>query len=416
MFDKPINRWWTVVAGALGSAAGAGVVAVYVLGVFIKSISDEFSWDRSSIAAGISFFYLFSGIGCVALGYITSKWSIRLVTIFFVIMFSLSMISVGILPKSFLLFCIAFCSMGFFGAAATPMPYAIAISRQFDRNRGTALALMVSGTAVGALLLPIYANFIMENQGWRAGYIGIGSLVGLVALAGLIFFFRTPPPDVRHQASDVPRLRDLYLSGGPFWLIGLSILFISIALAGLITNLAPLLTDRGVSSAKAALLIGLVGGASFISRLGVGILLDYIHAKFIAAGIFLVAAAGACLFLADASGAAMYLAALCIGIGIGAEADLISYMMSRYFPAASLSRALGAVWIFWAWGNGVGVFVGSLSYDLTGNYDAALMLFTGLALLSGVVILRLGAYSFPPHSAASPPKGPDAAATAYQPG
>lgn len=416
MFDKPINRWWTVVAGALGCASGAGVVATYVLGVFVKSISDEFSWERSYTTAGISLFFLFSGIGSLILGSIMSKRPIRSVTILFVLLFSLSMMSIAILPESLILFCIAFSLMGLFGAAATPMPYAITIARQFDRNRGIALALMVSGTAVGALLLPIYANFLMESYGWRAGYAGIGGLVGSVALAGLIFFFRPPSQALKHKTSDMLSLKEIYLSGGPFWLIALSILFISIALIGLITNLAPLLTDRGITSAKAASLVGLMGGASFISRLGVGALLDHIHAKYIAASIFLVAAFGAFVFMLGAEGTTLYIAALCVGIGIGAEADLITYMTSRYFPGASLSRALGAVWIFWAWGNGIGAFVGSLCYDLTGSYDFALMLFTGLALLSSVLILRLGAYKFPPHPFTSLPKEAEPTTAAYQAG
>ena len=71
----------------------------------------------------------------------------------------------------------------------------------------------------------------------------------------------------------------------------------------------------------------------------------------------------------------MYLGAILIGLGIGAETDLLTYTMSRYFPVAALGRALGAAWIFWAWGNATGVALGSLSFDLTGNYDIAMILF-----------------------------------------
>lgn len=401
MFNKPVNRWWTVFAGALGNAVGTGVVASYVLGVFVKNISDDFGWERSYTTAGISCLFIVSGIGSLILGSLMTRWSIRKITILFVSLFSLSVMAVGVMPKSLLLFCLIFSSIGFFGAAATAMPYAIAISRQFDSNRGIALALMVSGAGFGALLLPIFANWLMESYGWRVGYVGVGLLVGVVALAGLIFCFRTPPIETPvHAAINAPSLRGIFTSSGPFWLIALSILSISIALVGLITNFVPILTDRGISPAKAASMIGLLGAASWISRIAVGLLLDRIHAKYVAAGVFLLAALGIVTTALSGSGSGIYLAAVLLGLGIGAEADLITFTMSRYFPPQSLSRALGAVWIFWAWGNGLGVFAASLSYDLTGSYNLAFLLFGVLALISCVIILQLKAYAFPAHGSA----------------
>ncbi|MGE4307351.1 MAG: MFS transporter, partial [Novosphingobium sp.] len=341
MFNKPVNRWWTVFAGALGNAVGTGVVASYVLGVFVKNISDDFGWERSYATAGISCLFIVSGFGSLVLGSLMSRWSIRAITILFVSLFSLSIMAVGIIPSSLLLFCLLFSAIGFFGSAATAMPYAVAISRQFDSNRGIALALMVSGAGFGALLLPSFANWLMESHGWRVGYMGIGLLVGVVALAGLIFCFRTPPLDNPPHAEKVTlNLKQIFTSSSTFWLIALSILSISIALVGLITNLVPILTDRGISSAKAASIVGLLGAASWISRLAVGLLLDRIHAKFVAAGVFLLSALGIITLALSGSGFGIYLAALFLGLGIGAEADLITFIMSRYFPPHALSRAL----------------------------------------------------------------------------
>jgi len=405
MFNKPVNRWWTVFAGALGNAVGTGVVATYVLGVFVKDISADFGWERSYTTAGISCLFIVSGLGSLVLGSLMTRWSIRAITILFVSLFSLSIMAVGVMPKSLLLYCLLFSSIGFFGAAATAMPYAIAISRQFDANRGIALALMVSGAGFGALLLPSFANWLMSTYGWRVGYAGVGAIVGVVALAGLVFCFRTPPLERPHAVEGALSLKDIFTTSRTFWLIALAILGISISLVGLITNFVPILTDRGISPAKAASIVGLMGGASWISRLAVGLLLDRIHAKYVAAGIFLLAALGIVTTAFSGHGVGIYLAAVFLGLGIGAEADLITFTVSRYFPPEALSRALGSVWIFFAWGNGLGVFVASLSYDLTGNYDMAFLIFAGLALLSCVFILRLGAYDFPVHAVGEAPHG-----------
>lgn len=406
MFSKPINRWWTVFAGAIGCAAGAGVVSSYVFGIFIKEISAEYGWDRSATTASISCFYIASGIGSVVLGSIMSRWSVRGPTMIFVSLFALSVISVAFLPKSIFALCVVFGVMGFFGSAATAMPYAVAISGWFDRNRGLALAVAVSGTGISAIFMSSYATWLMNHYGWRGGYIGVGVLVGLMALAGLTFFFRTPPVVQSGSGSEEgPSLLALFISSRAFWVIALPIFLISISLLGLITSLAPILTDRGESMGRAAAVLGLVGGASCFSRVGIGLLLDRVHVRYIAAGIFFIVGCGTLLIFLGLSDVGLLLGAILIGLGMGAEADLVTYAVSRYFSPRALGRALGGVWIFWAWGSGIGVFIGSLSYDLTGSYSAALALFLGFALLASGLIWRLGPYLHHAH------EGPSAGAS-----
>lgn len=394
MFNAPLNRWWTVAAGALGCAAGAGVVASYVFGLFVKAIAAEYQWGRSETTASITCFYIASGLGSLALGSIIARFNVRAPTILFVIAFALSVMGVALLPRSVPLFCIVFAVMGFFGSAATAMPYAIAISGWFDRNRGLALALAVGGTGLSATFMSRYANWLMANYGWRGGYAGVGLLVGVVALFGLVFFFRNPSVSIDRGPDANMSLWTIYTGDRLFWIIALPIFMISMALLGLITNLAPILTDRGMSLSDAAALLGLLGGASWISRLGVGVLLDRVHVRYIAAVIFTMIAVGAFIIASGVGGISLAIGAVLIGLGMGSEADLVSYSVSRYFAGHTLGRALGAVWIFWAWGSGIGVLIGSLSYDLTGSYHAALIVYGALALLSAVTVLRLGHYRY----------------------
>lgn len=399
MLNRPINRWWTVLAGAMGCAAGAGVVATYVFGIFIKAISAEYGWDRSATTLSISCFYFVSGIGSVVLGSIASRWSIRWVTLGWVLLFSLSVAAVAVLPASVPLFCLMFAVMGFFGAAASAMPYAVAISGWFDHNRGMALAIAVSGTGVAGAFMSRYAAWLMQNFGWRGGYVGVALFVGILGAAGLLLFFREPPPPSDgHLAEEGPTLVELYTRHPTFWLVALPIFMTSFALIGTITNFAPIVTDRGLSTGEAAALLGLLGGASWFSRIGLGIFLDRIHVRYVSATIFSVVALGCSLVLGGVTGFWLAAAAVLVGLGMGAETDLLTYTMSRYFPPRALSRALGGAWIFFAWGSALGVFAGSLSFDLTGSYAGALSLYVLCALASAVLILRLGAYRYKSHS------------------
>lgn len=391
VFSQPLNRWWTVFAGGLGCAAGCGVVSNYVFGMFIKAISAEYGWSRSVVTASILSFFIFTGFGSLALGQVMSRWGVRAATIVFVCLFSLSIAAVGLLPRSVLLFCVTFASMGFFGAAASALPYGVAIAAWFHEKRGLALALANSGTGVSGVFMPAFAGWLMAHYGWRGGYAGVGAFCGVVALVGLVFFFRMPVRSSELPADATGNWRNVLTP--TFLKISLPVFLVSIAMMGVITNLPPILTDRGMSISQAAAILGTLGGASWVSRLAIGVLLDRIHARWVSAGIFLLIAGGQAIVLSGAGGNAIIVAAVLIGFGMGAEADLVAYAVSRYFDRANLPKAMSAAWVAWGWGGGIGVVAGSLSFDVTGSYSAAIGLYLILSLVSAGVIATLGRYT-----------------------
>jgi predicted MFS family arabinose efflux permease len=394
MTSKTFSKWSTVLAGLVGSAANISVVASYVFGLFIKAISAEYGWLRSEMSVAITCFYIFAGLGSLCLGVIISRWSIRRPSIIFVTIAAAALGSIALLPRSVLLLSIVFSITGFFGSAANSMPYAVAIARWFDRNRGLALAIAVSGTGISSIFMSRYANWLLEHYGWRGGYVGVALFVASVGLTALLLLFRDPPPDTRRVELPLT-LRQLYTGDRVFWLIAGPIFLISVALLGLVTNVAPILTDRSMTLREVATLMGLLGISTWATRLGLGVLLDRIHVRIISATIFLLVALGALLLTIDSHGRLLpAIAAVLIGCGMGAEADILTYAVSRYFGPRALGKAVGAVWILWAWGGALGVTIGSAAYDLFGSYLVALVFFSVVAVAAAVIIFQLGAYRF----------------------
>jgi predicted MFS family arabinose efflux permease len=394
MTSKTFSKWSTVFAGLVGSAANISVVASYVFGLFIKAISAEYGWLRSEITVAITCFYIFAGLGSLCLGVIISRWSIRWPSIIFVAIAAAALGSIALLPRSVLLLSIVFSITGFFGSAANSMPYAVAIARWFDRNRGLALAIAVSGTGISSIFMSRYANWLLEHYGWRGGYVGVALFVASFGLTALLLLFRDPPPDTRRVELPLT-LRQLYTGDRVFWLIAGPIFLISVALLGLVTNVAPILTDRSMTLREVATLMGLLGISTWATRLGLGLLLDRIHVRIISGAIFLLVALGALLLTIDSHGWLLpAIAAVLIGCGMGAEADILTYTVSRYFGPRALGKAVGAVWILWAWGGALGVTIGSAAYDLFGSYVVALVFFSVVAVTAAVIIFQLGAYRF----------------------
>jgi MFS family permease len=334
------------------------------------------------------------------LGAVMFRWGVRGPTALFVSLCAAGIFCLGLVPNSPMIYYVLFALLGACSAAATAMPYSVAIVRWFDDQRGLALGIMVTGTGIGASLMPLYTNYLLTNYGWRVGFMGLGLLMAVGTLFALAFMVRTPLEPQRHEQTGdtepAPTVFEIFTRVPRFWLISAPIFLLSVAVAGILVNIVPIMTDKGYSSLNAVGMLSVAGFASMGSRVVVGAFLDRVLAPFVAAGVMSIAIVGLLtILLAPVWLPAAYISAICIGFSLGAEADVITFMVSRYFRPAIYSKVVGSVWLLFAWGYASGISIASYSHDYLGSYKPAIELFIGLTLLSIIIILRLGDYPFP---------------------
>lgn len=395
MLHNPVNRWGAVFAGAIGTALGAGVILTRSITVVAPSIIEDYGWSRSFIASCIALFMFASGIGLAVFGRHVSRYGIRAPSIIYLVVFGVILAALGLLPPSQPLFLAAFVGLGLAGAAGCAMPYVIAICATFTAKRGMALGLMSTGGALFGALLPSLTAWLLAEYGWRQGLVMIAVLSSVIPIACLALFVRTPPGVVepRRKSADRERVPErAYLKDRVFWLLFIAIFGISVAGIGLTANLVPLLEDRGLSTAEAAWVLSLTGLTAWMGRPICGWALDRLFAPYVAAGVFAVAAMGTFLILVGGVGAGVYLGVIAVGMCLGGEADLLTYLTSRYFPIALVSKVVGVLWLAWAWGGGVGAFIAGLSYDLSGSYAVGVWIYEAMLLVAIVAVLILPGY------------------------
>lgn len=397
--SHPKNPWWTVVAGAAGSAVGAGIFMVYAFGILGKALAAEFEWDRSTVQYCYTAFLAATGFGTVALGQLIHRHGVRRPAMGFIALFATAVAILAALPSSQALFYLVFAIIGIGGAAATALPYAVSVSAWFDRNRGFALGLVNAGAGFGAALAPQYANFLVGEYGWRVGFLGIAAVVGVVPLLGFAFLVRDPPrarelPRAA-AAPDVPWFRAPYFRSKSFAIIGMCVLAISIAMFGVMGLIVPLLTDRGVSGSTIAMVLSAAGIASWVGRLAVGYAMDKIFAPYVATSSFGLALLGVALIARADSPVQIMIGAAFVGFTFGAEGDLVTFLTSRYFSQEHYSKVLGTVWVAWAWGGGIGTYLVGATYAATQSYEIALMAFAGVLVAASIAVCTLGPYRYP---------------------
>jgi hypothetical protein len=97
------------------------------------------------------------------------------------------------------------------------------------------------------------------------------------------------------------------------------------------------------------------------------------------------------LVVGAGSGVAPYVAAVLIGLALGAEMDLMAFIVSRYFGLKSFGEIFGYLFAIFSLGASVGPIAMGMSFDLTGSYDRGIIGLSGRAPGTVPVSLACGA-------------------------
>ena len=179
-----------------------------------------------------------------------------------------------------------------------------------------------------------------------------------------------------------------------FWTITIALILIVFVIVSMITNIVPMLVQKGLSQSDATLVFSAFGLALVAGRLGAGFLLDQFWGPFIAFCALMLPSFGCILFLvAPPHVALMVLATVLVGVAAGAEFDILAYLVSRYFGLRSYAKVFGTVSGTVALGSGMSPLLFGPLIDGAGNYDSLLFICIGLAAVGASLFLTLGPYA-----------------------
>jgi MFS family permease len=394
-FNLGYYGWRVVLAACLGVMAGFGSLFVYTFAVFVKPLSAQFGWNREAISLGFGLAAITLGLISPLLGRWIDQFGPRRIILPCMAVFGCAIASLAFLRSGLWQFYLTCIVLGLVGNGAAHLAYSRSISTWFDRRLGTALAFVMVGAGLGAMILPVFAQAIISRAGWRAAYFSLGCLALLLGLPLSWRYIKERGP-VRHETTPVVHSGQTWQQGlrsFPFWII-VAVLFVSsISMNGAITHLSALLTDRGITPRDAALCASVLGGSSLLGRIAVGWLLDRFFGARVAFVVSLITAAGIFLLARANTFPAGCLAAALIGVGAGGEAAITPYLLTRYFGLRAFSTLYGLTWTFYAAAGAIGPVILGRAFDSTGSY-ASLLTILALALsMAAAMNLLLPRYS-----------------------
>jgi MFS family permease len=394
-FSLGYYGWRVVLAACLGVMAGFGSLFVYTFAVFVKPLSAQFGWNREAISLGFGLAAVTLGVVSPLLGRWIDRFGPRRIILPCMAVFGCSIASLAFLHSQLWQFYLTCIVLGLVGNGAAHLAYSRSISTWFDRRLGTALAFVMVGAGLGAMILPVFAQAIISRAGWRAAYFSLGCVALLLGLP-LSWRYIVDRGPVRLETTPVVHSGQTWQQGlrsFAFWII-VAVLFVSsISMNGAITHLSALLTDRGITPKDAALCASLLGGSSLLGRIVVGWLLDRFFGARVAFVVSLITDAGIFLLARANSFPAGCLAAALIGVGAGGEAAITPYLLTRYFGLRAFSTLYGLTWTFYAAAGAIGPVILGRAFDSTGSYTSLLAVLALALALAAAMNLLLPKYS-----------------------
>jgi MFS family permease len=394
------KRWSIVAASSLALVASQGPINVFATGIFIKPISEELGFGRGDIATAIGISSVMTAIASPFFGRLIDRYGVRTPLAVSIILFALATAAMSLLPGSVFGLYALFALAGLFAIGQTPGSYSKVVSAWFDRQRGFALGIVLAGVGMGTIVLPMICKSLIGTFGWREAYIGLGALIMLLAFVPVLLFIREPTRALAGGLSRGVTLPGVSMKEAArdrrFWYMIVSFFLAVVAINGSLVHVVPMLTDRGMSLSDAVAIISSSGFALIVGRLLAGWIIDRVFAPYVAVFFLVCPMVGLLILALQPVEVSPLVGVLLLGLGIGGETDLLSYMVSRYFGLAKFGTIYG--WIFTAAlaGNAVGSSILGWAFQLTHSYSTTLIAYSLLLAVATALTLVLGPYRYPP--------------------
>ena len=401
-FSELSQGWKSLLLCTMGVAMSAAVMPIYSFSALSNSLVDEFGWSRAEVQGAATAFFVVLVFSGPLSGWVIKRVPIAKFVVISILLFAANMALLGAQNGSIKLFYVSYAVLTLSGLGTLLVTWSLLVNFQFEKARGLALAILLSGTGLAGMLLPTYTTWLIASFGWRLAYCGIAALPLLLMLPA-IYLMRSEIKDVfgRKEVeggeASVPALPGLSLRQAfghhRFWILVAVMASFVFMHVGFLFNLIPLLTDRGIGAFEAASMAGTFGVALTVGRLGAGYLIDHFWAPAVAFVAMTLPALACYIFLRETSSTPLLIMAIAlIGMSGGVEMDVASFLVVKYFGLVNYPQIYALLMSSTAIGGSLGPLMFGLVFDTTGSYDAIVVVAMGVFGLMPALLLTLGKY------------------------
>ena len=357
-------------------------------GVFVLPMSDEFSWNRSTISLAASIGFLVNGLSQPILGRIYDRVGARRVVLVSLTVLGAATMLLALTSHIIVLVLIFGVVLSLAMSGGSLNILAVVLTKWFRRRRGTVVAICAAGASVGGLLLVPFTSYLIEVVGWRAAWAVLGLLVLALAVPLAFFFLRENPaemgllpdgdaeppaglrgsrPAVRGPLEaeywyDPFRSRPMWQISGAYFVCGFTTAIIS-------AHFVAHAIEEGFAPSTAATAFGLMSGLNAVGVLAAGALGDRFGRKNFLSVVYALRGCGYMALLLVPGPFGLWAFVGLAGFSWLATVPLTTSLTADVYGLKNLGLLTGISYAVHNVGGALGIQLGGIMRDLTGAYD-----------------------------------------------
>ncbi len=371
---KGIYYGWVVVAASLIIFTLTWAIPSY-FSLFFRPLQDTFGWSRGAVSWAATIQLLTFAITVVPAGWAVSRFDSRWVYAISGVLIGVALPLCSLVKEAWQLYLLYGIPVGVGLAICGPVVFSLTI-RWFEEKRGLALGIASTGAGLGPLIGAPITNWLISSYNWRNAFIILGIFSGLAILVFsplMKYPQRLPAVNVTHSPKQ-PKLQNGSLTLGQaiktreMLLLAIAQIPMMTALRVIQLHIAPHALDIGVTGTSAALMVSIIGGASVIGRLTMGVAQDKWGPQKVMYLCLVIQGVSMLLLPLLKTDALLVSFTAVFGLAYGGDIPQVSALSALAFGAATVGVTYSFVSAVGNFAGALGPEIAGFVFDKTGTY------------------------------------------------
>jgi predicted MFS family arabinose efflux permease len=392
-----LAAWRPLLAAGLGMGTGMSIIGT-ITSAIAPSLVADVGWSKAQFAM-TGMLGMLTALAMPFIGRLADVAGVKLTALIGIVAMPLALLGFSFNGGSFGVYVAVFVFQSIVCVTTTATVYTRLVVQHVIHARGLALAIVACGPALFSAIGGPVINAYVEANGWMATY---QMLAVFTAIAGAVTFLLIPSSHAaatvdapagasarrepkRSAREDYP----LIFREPAFWVLLGAMYLCNLPLTLILVQLKMLVLDQGITGEGASIMFTALAAGMLLGRFITGVALDRFAPQVVS--FFTLGLPGLGLFVlaTDLDAAWIVTASIfSLGFAVGAEGDILAFLVARHFRPAIYSSVLGLLTGVCSLAAASGAALLSWTLASTGTFNTFLVT-TGTAVFVGSLLLLM---------------------------